>query len=156
MLQNTHNSSYTPYFHSNNVLLNMETQKIKINMETQKLESRNTFPRSMSQITLSFKIHATDQSLFQDPCHRSISLSLHISSYIYDTLWCLPLFTYITSYIFINNLQVQWGCSFFIIIFIEKKIDRPRSLLVVEPGLETKSPAFNSEAPSSMHNTTPL
>ena len=65
----------------------------------------------MSQITLSFKIHATDQSL-----------SLHISSYIYDTLWCLPLFTYITSYIFTNNLQVQWGCSFFIIIFIEKKI----------------------------------
>ena len=145
MLQNTHNSSYTPYFHSNNVLLNMETQKIKINMETQKLESRNTFPRSMSQITL-----------FQDPCHRSISLSLHISSYIYNTLWCLPLFTYITSYIFTNNLQVQWGCSLFIIIFIEKKIDRPRSLLVVEPGLETKSPAFNSEAPSSTHNTTPL
>ena len=31
MLQDTHNSSYTPYFHSNNVLLNMETQKIKIN-----------------------------------------------------------------------------------------------------------------------------
>ena len=122
-------------------------------METQKLQSRNTFPRSMSQITLSFKIHATDQSL-----------SLHISSYIYDTLWCLPLFTYITSYIFTNNLQVQWGCSFFIIIFIEKKIgqeacqqwnqaQKPSLLLSIlkRPLPCTTLPLCNTGKPSIKH-----
>lgn len=40
--------------------------------------------------------------------------------------------------------------------YFYRKGNGPRSLLVVETDLETKSPAFNSKAPSSMHNTTPL
>lgn len=82
-LQDIHNSSYTPYFHSNNLLLNMETQKLE--------RRHTTIPKTHvtdQSLSLSFKIHATDQSCLFLNIHPFIFTMLFA---VYPFLPTLPL-----------------------------------------------------------------
>lgn len=118
MLQDIHNSSYTPYFHSNNVLLNMETQKIKNknkhgDSKTWK-QTHNYFQDPCHRsLSLSFKIHATDQSLF-----------LYIHPLIFTTLFAVYPFLPTLPLISLQITSKFNGVAAFLLFFFYRKENR--------------------------------